>query len=361
METIIATNRRTPVFDLISHSVVGAGAGALISKVFVPFNLKQSAQIVAAMNLGIGAFQKVISARIGIEEKAFHQVLMTGATLAICFFALTSPSAAPLLARIHLMPTQSVLFNLFVTSFISETALQTAKSLLLSSRKSNLAFLSTTKKAIQKEAPLKQTPQPSVKPILPQGLTLNKTQVKPVIGDIMDQPVEAIVNAANESLLGGGGIDGAIHEEAGGELKKACEKVPLLKGSSSDRICIGEAVVTPSFKITLRQPTIKHVVHTVGPRAGTADRKTLLANAYKNSLAAAYSKGIRSIAFPAISVGIFGYPFDEAQAIAFETVKAYVEKHPDAFDTVLFVYLKSDIDKPKEAMIHSAWRDKFAL
>jgi len=193
---------------------------------------------------------------------------------------------------------------------------------------------------------------------LPEGVKIGKTSVQPVIGDIRDLRVEAIVNAANERLLGGSGIDGVIHSAAGPDLRKECAKLPLLKGSKSDRIKMGDAVVTSSFKLKGRGNATKAIVHTVGPRGSTVGRKGLLANTYKNSLIAAHQKGIRSIAFPAISVGIFSYPFKEAQEIAFKTVKAYVEANPNAFDTVIFVYHNKDIGKKQEASIQNAWKEK---
>ena len=193
---------------------------------------------------------------------------------------------------------------------------------------------------------------------LPEGVKIGSTDVQTVIGDILDLPVEAIVNAARESLLGGGGIDGVIHRAAGPRLKEVCSKLPLLPTSTSDRINMGDAVVTPSFNLTGRGNATKHVVHTVGPRSTTPGGAVLLANAYRNSLIAAKTQGIRSIAFPAISVGEFHYPFEKAQKTAFETVRAYVEANIGAFDTVIFVYHKKDIREEQEASIHAAWQEK---
>lgn len=201
-------------------------------------------------------------------------------------------------------------------------------------------------------------PLPPYDAHLPDGVKIGTTDVQTVIGNILDLPVEAIVNAANEVLLGGGGIDGVIHKAAGPELKEACRKFPILEGSATDRIKIGDAVVTPSFNLTGRSGATKHVVHTVGPRNTTPGGAALLANAYRNSLEAVKTQGIRSIAFPAISVGIFNYPFEEAQKIAFETVKTYVEANADAFDAVIFVYHKKDIQKEQEASIQTAWQEK---
>ena len=202
-------------------------------------------------------------------------------------------------------------------------------------------------------------PVPAPIPVLPEGLKIGETEIQAVMGNILEQPVVAIVNAANEVLLGGGGIDGVIHRAAGSELREECAAIPLLEGHPRHRIKIGDAVLTESYNIKNRQPTIQHIVHTVGPRAGTPNKEELLANAYRNSLVVAQESGIRSIAFPAISVGIFRYPFDEAQSIAFETVKEYVEENPEAFDTILFVYLQNDIaGNAWEDPLHQAWQEK---
>ena len=201
-------------------------------------------------------------------------------------------------------------------------------------------------------------PLPPYDAHLPDGVKIGITDVQTVIGDILDLPVEAIVNAANEVLLGGGGIDGVIHLKAGPKLKEACREFPILEDSTTDRIKIGDAVVTPSFNLTGRGGATQFVVHTVGPRSSTGGRAVLLANAYRNSLIAAKTQGIRSIAFPAISVGEFHYPFEKAQKTAFETVRAYVEANIGAFDTVIFVYHKKDIREEQEASIHAAWQEK---
>ena len=129
-------------------------------------------------------------------------------------------------------------------------------------------------------------------------------------GDLTVQAVDAIVNAANEGMLGGGGVDGAIHRAAGPELHAACAEVPEV--APSVRCPTGQARITPGFQLRAT-----YVIHTVGPVYGaTDDDAGLLASAHRNSLALAVDHGARSIAFPAISCGVFGYPLDEAAPIA---------------------------------------------
>lgn len=134
-------------------------------------------------------------------------------------------------------------------------------------------------------------------------------RVRVLKGDLTEQAVDAIVNAANERMLGGGGVDGAIHRAAGPKLLEACRAVPEVRPGV--RCPTGEARITPGFDLPAR-----HVIHTVGPRASTPNREELLASAFRSSLALATEHGLRTVAFPAISCGVFGYPPDEAAAVA---------------------------------------------
>jgi O-acetyl-ADP-ribose deacetylase (regulator of RNase III) len=150
-----------------------------------------------------------------------------------------------------------------------------------------------------------------------------------VEGDITEQNVDAIVNAANTSLLGGGGVDGAIHRAAGPELLAECR---TLQGCPT-----GDAKLTRGYRLPARW-----VIHTVGPvwRGGHEFEDELLANCYRRSLEVAVQNGVRSVAFPAISTGIYGFPLERATRIAAREVRAFLEKNP-ALEKVLFVCFDS--------------------
>lgn len=141
--------------------------------------------------------------------------------------------------------------------------------------------------------------------------------------DITTLKVDAIVNAANEALAGGGGVDGAIHRAAGPGLSAACRALPLVRPHV--RCPTGEARVTPGFNLAAR-----HIIHTVGPvwQGGRQGEAKLLASCYHESLRLAFEYGVRSIAFPSISCGVFGYPFEAAARIAVTQAKAWGAAFP---------------------------------
>jgi O-acetyl-ADP-ribose deacetylase len=138
-----------------------------------------------------------------------------------------------------------------------------------------------------------------------------------VVADITTLDVDAIVNAANASLAGGGGVDGAIHRVAGPDLARAAV--------ASAPLATGDAVMTPGFRLTAR-----HVIHTVGPvwSGGNRSEPELLASCYERSLALAGQAGLHSIAFPGISTGVFGYPPEPAAEVAVTTVRASIDAWP---------------------------------
>jgi O-acetyl-ADP-ribose deacetylase (regulator of RNase III) len=149
--------------------------------------------------------------------------------------------------------------------------------------------------------------------------------------DITTLALDAIVNAANESLLGGGGVDGAIHRAAGPDLLAACRALP--EASPGVRCPTGEARATPGFRLPARW-----IIHTVGPvwRGGTHREADLLAACYRNTLALAHEHGIRSIAFPAISCGVYGYPIDPATAIAVCEARTWLAREDRGPRTLVF-------------------------
>lgn len=152
-------------------------------------------------------------------------------------------------------------------------------------------------------------------------------KIETVLGDITKQTdVEAIVNAANETLLGGGGVDGAIHKAAGPELQAECR---TLGGC-----CPGEAKITNAYALPAN-----YVIHTVGPRwrGGQFAEREILKRCYASSLDLARKNGIRTIAFPSISTGVFHFPLKEAAAIAADTVVNFLSSDPGSFDLVRFV------------------------
>lgn len=149
-------------------------------------------------------------------------------------------------------------------------------------------------------------------------------------GDITRFDGDAIVNAANKSLAGGGGVDGAIHRAAGPELLEACHE--LRRTSWPDGLPVGEVAMTPGFRLSAR-----HVIHTVGPVfAKSEDRSGLLADCYRNALRLAGEHRFRRLAFPAISTGIYGYPADAAATIVADVMRETLPEFPDLAVTLMF-------------------------
>jgi len=153
--------------------------------------------------------------------------------------------------------------------------------------------------------------------------------IKLQLGDITKIGVDAIVNAANSSLLGGGGVDGAIHRAGGRAILDECMKIVERQGGCPT----GEAVITTAGNMPAR-----YVIHTVGPvwHGGMNDEDQLLANAYSNSLRLAVDNGVKTIAFPNISTGVYGFPKERAAKIAIETVRNFLEKDK-SLNEVVFV------------------------
>ncbi|MBO1223078.1 MAG: O-acetyl-ADP-ribose deacetylase [Candidatus Scalindua sediminis] len=149
---------------------------------------------------------------------------------------------------------------------------------------------------------------------------IGKTKLSLIQGDITLQKTEAIVNAANTSLLGGGGVDGAIHRAGGPKILEECKAIRAKQGGCPT----GEAVITSGGNMKT-----KYVIHTVGPvwSGGNRGEEQLLRNAYYNSLDLAREKGIKSVSFPSISTGVYRFPIDKASRIALNTVKEFVQDH----------------------------------
>ena len=149
-------------------------------------------------------------------------------------------------------------------------------------------------------------------------------------GDITKAQVEAIVNAANSELIGGGGVDGAIRRAGGDEIEQACAAIRKREGGCPT----GKAVITPGGNLYA-----KYVIHTVGPvwKSGNSGEAELLANCYHESLRLAVGYNIQSVAFPSISTGIYGYPTEKAAAVALTAVKEFVKQNNTAPVTIQFI------------------------
>ena len=166
-----------------------------------------------------------------------------------------------------------------------------------------------------------------------------KNQIQVVQGDITKLDCDGIVNAANRSLLGGGGVDGAIHRAAGPELLAECR---TLHGCRT-----GEAKITKGYRLRA-----KYIIHTVGPiYSGTAEDAAQLADCYRNSLNLAKEHDVHSIAFPAISTGVYGYPLEDAAEIAVKTVAQWLEDHADYAMQVIFCCFDARTERVYQARL----------
>ena len=166
---------------------------------------------------------------------------------------------------------------------------------------------------------------------------VGKATVRLVRGDITEIETNAIVNAANSFLMGGGGVDGAIHRKGGPKILEECKRIRATE--YPEGLPTGKTVITSAGNLKA-----KYVIHTVGPiwRGGNRGELELLAQTYQNSLRLAVAKGLKTVAFPSISTGAYGYPIEQASRVALKAVKDFLEKD-DALDEVVFV-LFSDYD-----------------
>jgi O-acetyl-ADP-ribose deacetylase (regulator of RNase III) len=157
-----------------------------------------------------------------------------------------------------------------------------------------------------------------------------KASFEVVKGDITQIKADAIVNAANTSLLGGGGVDGAIHRAGGKQILEECRQIRAKQGGCPT----GEAVITSAGNLPA-----SFVIHTVGPvwRGGKQQEEILLANAYRNSLRLALEYNCHSIAFPNISTGVYGYPKELAAEVAFRAIVLFMNAHPNGITKILFI------------------------
>lgn len=167
---------------------------------------------------------------------------------------------------------------------------------------------------------------------------INGNTLKLTVGDITKQETEAIVNAANGTLLGGGGVDGAIHRAAGPELLEECRKIRR-EQLNGEKLPTGKAVITKGYRLPA-----SYVIHTVGPVwSGKEGKDELLADCYRNSLQLAADQGVHSISFPSISTGIYRFPIDRAAAVALSTIAEFLESH--AFgEVVMTLFSREDYE-----------------
>ena len=168
---------------------------------------------------------------------------------------------------------------------------------------------------------------------------VGETAVHLVKGDITEMETDAIVNAANSSLMGGGGVDGAIHRKGGPKILEECKEIRATQFPLG--LPPGKAVITSAGNLKT-----KKVIHTVGPvwHGGNRGEPEILADAYQNSLLIAVANGIKSVAFPSISTGAYGYPIKNASRIALKTVKNFLEKTGKLVKVVFVLFSQGDIE-----------------
>ena len=159
------------------------------------------------------------------------------------------------------------------------------------------------------------------------------------VGDITRENVDAVVNAANGTLMGGGGVDGAIHRAGGPEILKECKEIRRVQ--YPDGLPTGQAVITTAGKMAAN-----HVIHTVGPVYGRGgkDKAELLAACYRNSLTLAANNGLKTIAFPAISTGVYGYPLEEAAKVSSTSIETFLGADRSIQEVRLVFFSPSDAD-----------------
>lgn len=170
-------------------------------------------------------------------------------------------------------------------------------------------------------------------------MTFNQSKVRLVRGDITHMKTDAVVNAANSSLMGGGGVDGAIHKAGGPAILSECMEIRRTRYPHG--LPTGEAVITVGGDLKAR-----HVIHTVGPvwRGGGSGEEKLLAAAYRNSLRVAVENGLKSIAFPSISTGAYGYPVEKAARTALAAVKGFIEENTTLDEVVFVLFSEQDYE-----------------
>ncbi|MFC1848347.1 O-acetyl-ADP-ribose deacetylase [Chloroflexota bacterium] len=181
-------------------------------------------------------------------------------------------------------------------------------------------------------------------------LTINRTRLSIIQGDITGQSADAIVNAANSGLMGGGGVDGAIHRAGGPAILDECRRILDERG----RLPAGQAVITTGGNLKAR-----HVIHTVGPvwQGGTSGEPELLASAYRESLILAVAQGLKSISFPSISTGAYGYPVEAAAGTALQTVVDFLNEN-ESLAEVVFVPFDSQTYRAYEKALQELAPDR---